>query len=225
MSLSTHDIRPVTAAPDGAVKPRTVVVGYDGSDEARAAFAVAIDRAPPSDRIVLVHATAPASNWLGSDVGAAELDDLAHQAADDALIAILRKLDEFGGTSRFSTWASKFALHETGVKGRQRAWQNRKLGLDTQAWRQIGAADGLSTQVVLEDRETLGVLRDSIRLDLTPHQREVLTALAINGIPIDVLAERCDTTRGALYKTLHDARRKLRLALVVAGQAEVTPLE
>ena len=154
-----------------------------------------------------------------------DIDDLAHQAADDALIAILRKLDEFGGTSRFSTWASKFALHEAGVKGRQRAWQNRKLGLDTQAWRQIGAADGLSTQVVLEDRETLGVLRDSIRLDLTPHQREVLTALAINGIPIDVLAERCDTTRGALYKTLHDARRKLRLALVVAGQAEVTPLE
>ena len=66
MSLSTHDIRPAAAAPDGAVKPRTVVVGYDGSDEARAAFAVAIDRAQPSDRIVLVHATAPASNWLGT---------------------------------------------------------------------------------------------------------------------------------------------------------------
>ena len=66
MSLSTHDIRPADAAPDGAVKPRTVVVGYDGSDEARAAFAVAIDRAQPSDRIVLVHATAPASNWLGT---------------------------------------------------------------------------------------------------------------------------------------------------------------
>jgi len=59
-----------------------------------------------------------------SDVGTAELDDLAHQAADDALIAILRKLDDFGGTSRFSTWAAKFALHEAGVKGRQRAWQN-----------------------------------------------------------------------------------------------------
>src|SRR5215207_2683826 len=66
MSLSTHDIRPAATAPDGAVQPRTVVVGYDGSDEARAAFAVAIDRAQPSDRIVLVHATSSASNWLGT---------------------------------------------------------------------------------------------------------------------------------------------------------------
>ena len=160
-----------------------------------------------------------------SDVGAAELDDLAYQAADDALMAILRKLDEFGGTSRFTTWASKFALHEAGVKGRRRAWQNRKPGLDAQAWVRIGAADGQSTQVVPEDRETLAVLRDSIRSDLTPHQREVLTALAINGIPIDVLAERRGTTRGALYTTLRDARRRLRLALVAAGQAEATTLE
>ena len=66
MTLSTHAIRPTAADPDRAGKPRTVVVGYDGSDEARAAFAVAIDRAQPSDRIVLVHATAPASNWLGT---------------------------------------------------------------------------------------------------------------------------------------------------------------
>lgn len=66
MSLSTHAIQPPAVTTDGAVEPRTVVVGYDGSDEARAAFAVAIDRAQPADRIVLVHATAPASNWLGT---------------------------------------------------------------------------------------------------------------------------------------------------------------
>lgn len=160
-----------------------------------------------------------------NDVGAAELDDLAYQAADDALNAILRKLDEFRGTSRFTTWASKFALHAAGVRGRQRAWQNRALGLDPQAWEQIGAGDGLSAQVTLEDRATLAVLRDSVRSALTPHQREVLTALAINGIPIDVLAERRGTTRGALYETLHDARHALRLALVVAGQAEATTRE
>jgi nucleotide-binding universal stress UspA family protein len=66
MSLTTHPIPPPAVAQDRAVKPRTVVVGYDGSDEARAAFAVAIDRAEPSDRIVLVHAIPPASNWLGT---------------------------------------------------------------------------------------------------------------------------------------------------------------
>ena len=84
MSLSTHDIRPADSAPDEAVKPRTVVVGYDGSDEARAAFAVAIDRARPADRIVLVHATAPVSNWLGTpyyDLAVAE----THVAADRVL--------------------------------------------------------------------------------------------------------------------------------------------
>jgi RNA polymerase sigma-70 factor (ECF subfamily) len=53
--------------------------------------------------------------------------------------------------------------------------------------------------------------------ELTQHQREVFTALALNEVPIDVLAERLDTTRGALYKTLHDARRKLRAELEAAG--------
>ena len=86
MSLSTHDIRPAATAPDGAVKPRTVVVGYDGSDEARAAFAVAIDRAQPSDRIVLVHATSPASNWLGTpyyERAVAQIHDAAERVLDE----------------------------------------------------------------------------------------------------------------------------------------------
>jgi nucleotide-binding universal stress UspA family protein len=86
MSLSTHDIRPTAAAPDETVKPRTVVVGYDGSDEARAAFAVAIDRAQPSDRIVLVHATTPASNWLGTpyyERAVAQIHDAAERVLDE----------------------------------------------------------------------------------------------------------------------------------------------
>jgi RNA polymerase sigma-70 factor, ECF subfamily len=147
-----------------------------------------------------------------SDVGAAELDDLAYQAADDALMAILHKLDEFRGASRFTTWASKFALLEAGVKGRRRAWQNHELSLDPEGWDRIGAI-GPSPQVAREDREALATLCESVRSSLTPHQREIFTALALNGIPIDVLAERRGTTRGALYKTLHDARSKLRLAL------------
>ena len=66
MSLATDYIRPSAVPGERGDKPRTVIVGYDGSDEARAAFAVAIDRALPSDRIVVVHATAPASSWLGA---------------------------------------------------------------------------------------------------------------------------------------------------------------
>jgi RNA polymerase sigma-70 factor (ECF subfamily) len=53
----------------------------------------------------------------------------------------------------------------------------------------------------------------------------VLVALAVNGIPIDVLAERLNTNRGALYKTLHDARQKLRKHLEKRGLALNTWLE
>ncbi|HXG75933.1 MAG TPA: sigma factor-like helix-turn-helix DNA-binding protein, partial [Gaiellaceae bacterium] len=71
----------------------------------------------------------------------------------------------------------------------------------------------------VEQRELLATLRRAIEEHLTPHQRQVLVALALNGVPIDVLAERLGTTRGALYKTLHDARRKLRRHLRESGLA------
>jgi RNA polymerase sigma-70 factor, ECF subfamily len=141
-----------------------------------------------------------------------ELDDLATQAADDALVAILGKLDSFRGASRFTTWAYKFVLLEAGVKARRRAWQGREVPLDADAADLLRDA-GRTAHERLEEAETLAAIRDAVRSDLTAHQREVFCALALNGVPIDVLAERLGTTRGALYKTLHDARRKLRAAL------------
>jgi len=145
-----------------------------------------------------------------SRVGAAELDDLAHQAADDALVAVLRKLDTFRGDSRFTTWAYKFALLEAGVKLRRRVWEGRELPLDSE---DRFADLRPSPQAGAEASELLRTLSEAIKTQLTPHQREVLVAVAVNEVPIDVLAARMDTTRGALYKTLHDARRKLRAHL------------
>ena len=145
-----------------------------------------------------------------------EVEDLATQAADDALVAILAKIDTFRGASRFTTWAYKFALLEAGVKARRRAWHGREIALGDESWPAF-ADQGPSPQRALEANELLAAIRDAIRSDLTDHQREVFSALALNGVPIDVLAERLDTTRGALYKTLHDARRKLRTALAAAG--------
>ena len=69
----------------------------------------------------------------------------------------------------------------------------------------------------MEDSDLLRAIVSVMESSLTPHQREVFTALALNGVPIAVLAERLTSTRGALYKTLHDARRKLRAALADAG--------
>jgi RNA polymerase sigma-70 factor, ECF subfamily len=145
-----------------------------------------------------------------------DIDDLAHQAADDAMAAILAKLDTFRGESRFTTWAYKFVLLEAGVKARRRAWHGREVSLEDESWRHL-ADPAPATQQTVEDTELLQALVQAIGRALTPHQREVFSALALNGVPIDVLAERLGSTRGALYKTLHDARRRLRAALADAG--------
>jgi len=138
-----------------------------------------------------------------------DLDDIANQAADDALVSVLRRLDDYRGASRFTTWAYKFALLEAAVKLRTRAWQGREVPLEPESWTVFSSA-GLEPDEELEQTELLETLQRAVNELLTPHQRTVLVALALNGVPIDVLAEREGTTRGALYKTLHDARRKLR---------------
>jgi RNA polymerase sigma-70 factor, ECF subfamily len=154
-----------------------------------------------------------------SHVRGEELDDIAMQAADDALMAVLAKLDDYRGESRFTTWAYKFALLEAGVKLRRRAWQEREVVLAGERWPAL-VDQHSDVHDALESREVLDALRAAMAETLTTHQREVFVALALNGVPIDVLAERLGSTRGALYKTLHDARRKLRRELTAAGLVE-----
>jgi RNA polymerase sigma-70 factor (ECF subfamily) len=147
-----------------------------------------------------------------------DLDDIAMHAADDALMSVLARLDDFRGLSRFTTWAYKFALLEAAVKLRKRAWQGREIPLEPESWSLFSSA-GLEPDSEAEQSELLATLQTAIKYVLTPHQRRVLIALALNGVPIDVLAERLNTNRGALYKTLHDARRKLRAHLHERGLA------
>jgi RNA polymerase sigma-70 factor, ECF subfamily len=145
-----------------------------------------------------------------------DLDDVAFEAADDALVSVLAHLDDFRGLSRFTTWAYKFAIFEAGVKLRRRAWQGRELPLEPESW-SLFASTGQSPSGDAEQHELLAAIQHAIAEVLTPHQRQVLVALALNGIPIDVLAERLESNRNALYKTLHDARRKLRGHLAENG--------
>jgi RNA polymerase sigma-70 factor, ECF subfamily len=145
-----------------------------------------------------------------------ELDDIATEAADDALMSVLKRLDDFRGASRFTTWVYKFALLEAAVKLRKRAWQGREVPLEPETWSLFSSA-ALEPAAEVEQSELLSTLQQAITTVLTPHQREVLVALALNGVPIDVLADRLNTSRGALYKTLHDARRKLRRHLDERG--------
>jgi RNA polymerase sigma-70 factor (ECF subfamily) len=148
-----------------------------------------------------------------------DLDDLAVQAADDAMVALLGNLDTYRGASRFTTWAYKFALLEAGVKVRRRAWQGREVVLEPESWPAF-TDERTSVERGREQAELLSELQRAVREELTPHQRAVFTALALNEVPIDVLSERLEMTRGALYKTLHDARRKLRAELAAGGYLE-----
>jgi RNA polymerase sigma-70 factor, ECF subfamily len=143
-------------------------------------------------------------------------EDLAQQSAADAMVAILAKLDDFRGESRFTTWAYKFALYDAAARIRKLAWEGREVPLGEERWPRV-PDPGPAPHGEVEMNDLLAAIREEIERSLSPRQREVLVALALNEVPIDVLAERLGSTRGALYKTLHDARRKLRAALAGRG--------
>jgi RNA polymerase sigma-70 factor, ECF subfamily len=149
--------------------------------------------------------------------GAGELEDLAQQAADDALVAVLRQLGTFQGRSRFTTWAYKFAVLHAGVEVRRQAWRHREVPLpDT-----LTLVDSSpSPEAHSEAAQLARGVQAAIVSELTPHQRRVVLALLVQEVPIDVLADRLGSTRNALYKTLHDARSRLRAALTDSGQLE-----
>jgi RNA polymerase sigma-70 factor (ECF subfamily) len=155
---------------------------------------------------------------LGAWKSTVEVDDLATQAADDALVSVMRKLHTYRGDSRFTTWAYKFALIEAAVKLRTRPWHDREIPLEAEGLARLPDTR-ISLAAQAEAAELIDAVRDAIGEVLTAHQRAVLVALTLNDVPIDVLAERRKTTRGALYKTLHDARRKLRARLAEDGLA------
>jgi RNA polymerase sigma-70 factor (ECF subfamily) len=199
-----------TAPLDGASRQWLAQLGSGGADrdEAVARLHALLLRAA---RYEVARRRPTLPHLRGNDI-----DDIAMQAADDALMSVLDRLDDFRGLSRFTTWAYKFALLEAAVKLRKRAWQGRELPLEPESWSLFSSA-GLEPDIEAEQSELLTTLQTAINDVLTPHQRRVLVALALNGVPIDVLAERLRTTRGALYKTLHDARRKLRKHLAERG--------
>jgi RNA polymerase sigma-70 factor, ECF subfamily len=152
--------------------------------------------------------------------GAGELEDLAQQAADDALVAVLRQLGTFEGRSRFTTWAYKFGVLHAGVAVRRQAWRHREVPLpDT-----LTLVDPAPTPAAVSEAIQLArAVEAAIATELTPHQRRVVLALLVEQVPIDVLADRLGSTRNALYKTLHDARRRLRAALTDSGHLQIRP--
>ncbi|MBV8947182.1 MAG: sigma-70 family RNA polymerase sigma factor [Solirubrobacterales bacterium] len=154
--------------------------------------------------------------WLGGASGP-ELDDLAHQAAADALLAIIDSLDTYRGLSRFTTWAYRFVMNHVSVKTRQHLWSGRRVTFEDADWARLPDRLVASPYRRTEQRAQLDALRSAVEEKLTPRQRDVFVSVALNEVPIDVIALRLDSNRNAIYKTLFDARTKLRASLLEAG--------
>lgn len=177
------------------------------------------DRALRDLHRLLVHAARRQVHRMGGRAGSRDVDELANQAADEALVALLGKLHTFEGRSRFTTWAYKFAVLHAANAVRAAAWQGREIHLD-----------GLDLVIdpapqpghYAEAHDLVTAVRRLLGSTLTPHQRRVVVALVLDEVPIDVLAERLGTNRNALYKTLHDARARIRSALVAEGLLDGT---
>jgi RNA polymerase sigma-70 factor (ECF subfamily) len=149
-----------------------------------------------------------------SGLGPVRRDEVVLSAADDATVSVLARLDVFEGRSRFTTWAYKFAILHAGVEVRRAVWSRREVDLHDLADR---TKAGDSPEAYAETRDLAKAVQRGIEAALTPHQRRVALALLVDEVPIDVLAERLATTRNALYKTLHDARKRLREFLAETG--------
>jgi RNA polymerase sigma-70 factor (ECF subfamily) len=146
-----------------------------------------------------------------------ELEDLAYQAAADAVVAITRKIGQFRGESRFTTWAYKFVILEVSDKIGRHFWQNPPVRLDAGDWDKLPDRFGFEPAHQAEWRDLLAALRRAVDTDLSPRQRQVFVALVVNAVPLDALVIELGSSRGAIYKMMFDARRKLRAALAANG--------
>jgi RNA polymerase sigma-70 factor, ECF subfamily len=146
-----------------------------------------------------------------------ELEDLAYQAAADALMAITAKLSQFRGESRFTTWAYKFVILEVSAKMGRHFWRRSDVPLDTEDWDRLPDRFGFEPAQESEWRDLFAALRHAVDTDLTARQREIFIAIVVNGIPLDALSVRLGSNRNAIYKIMFDARRKLRAVLVANG--------
>ena len=155
--------------------------------------------------------------WQLGSLAGPELDDLAQQCADDAMINILARIDDFQGLSRFTTWAYKFVVFEVSSKLARHAWRHHPPSAGDLTWDHLPDTLAPKPGEQAERREQLAALTTAIAEDLTPRQREVFVAIALNDVPIDVLALELRSNRNAIYKNLFDARRRLRASLAAAG--------
>ena len=150
-----------------------------------------------------------------------EIQQLAEDCAQDALVTILKHLDDFRGESQFLTWAYKFAINISLTTARRERWKGVSLDLLEEQSTQDG---WLSEYLPMADpegaairKEVRQIITETIQNELTEKQRLVLKLMVFDETPMDVVVEYLNTNRNAVYKLLHDARTKLKLSLQSHG--------
>jgi RNA polymerase sigma-70 factor, ECF subfamily len=209
-----------------------------GSDDETAQWLLALGGAGPVRELALARlhglllriARAELGRRAGRHpVTGPELDDLAHQSADDALLGVMAKVGQFRGESRFTTWAYSFVVLEVSSKLGRHFWQRPAVVLDAADWDRLPDRFGVSPADHAERQDLIAVLRRAVEEELTERQRRVFVAIVVHGVPLDALVVELGSSRNAIYKTMFDARRKLRAALAakgyLAGSAHGTGLE
>ncbi|MFI5692367.1 sigma-70 family RNA polymerase sigma factor [Kribbella sp. NPDC051586] len=146
-----------------------------------------------------------------------ELDDVAHQAAADALLAISGKVETFRGDCKFTTWAYKFVIFDVAAKINRHFWQRAGVAFDDEDWERLPARLGVEPEAHAESWDLMNAVHRAVDEKLTAKQRMVFVALVLNGMSTEVLADQLGATHNAIYKMMFDARRKLRTALIDAG--------
>jgi RNA polymerase sigma-70 factor, ECF subfamily len=207
----------VTTSRHQGLREPTVGTGSDAETWLTALNSGGRARAEAVDRLrtLLVAAARFESSRHGRDIpdlGDEELDNIVREAADQALNSVLNSLQKCDGERRFTTWARKFAVVEASTRLRRRAWQSRALPSEGECW---ASASNHA------DPQDLRLLRRVSQQELSDMERRVLTALTLGQVPIDVIADRLDTTRGAVYQMVRGARAQLHTSLAASqGEAE-----
>jgi RNA polymerase sigma-70 factor (ECF subfamily) len=152
-----------------------------------------------------------------------ELDDVAYQAAADAMVAITAKIEQFRGESRFTTWAYKFVIFEVSTKIGRHFWRKATVPMEAEDWDRLPDRFGLEPASESEWRDLVAALHRAVDEVLTDRQRRIFVALVLNGVPLDALVAELGSNRNAIYKTMFDARRKLRAELAANGYVDAEP--
>ena len=151
------------------------------------------------------------------------LNEAAEDFAQEALIKILAGLDTFRGESQFTTWAQKIAVLTASTELRRKRWRDVSLQevLDRHGTNR-GGTDRLAGEQPTPERLTmrrtmLATVRRFVDEELTERQREAIVAVMFEGMPLEEAARRMGTNRNALYKLLHDARKRLKKRMEAEG--------